>query len=86
MKWGIYLVCWIYTIRQVKHRFIYMSAMANAISPVPQGLSIKEKEALGWTDDSTLKTITEPREYKVKLSGTATGTDDCIGYKAGIRN
>lgn len=62
----------------------FMSAMANAISPVPQGLSIKEKEALGWTDDSTLKTITEPGEYKVKLSGTATGTDDCIGYKAGI--
>ena len=25
-----------------------------------------------------------PGEYKVKLSGTATGTDDCIGYKAGI--
>ena len=62
----------------------FMSAMANAISPVPQGLSIKEKEALGWTDHSTLKTITEPGEYKVKLSGTATGTDDCIGYKAGI--
>lgn len=62
----------------------YMSAMANAISPVPQGLSIKEKEALGWTDDITLKTITKPGEYKVKLSGTATGTDDCIGYKAGI--
>ena len=62
----------------------FMSAMANAISPVPQGLSIKEKEALGWTDHSTLKTITEPGKYKVKLSGTATGTDDCIGYKAGI--
>lgn len=62
----------------------FMSAMANAISPVPQGLSIKEKEALGWTDHSTLKTITEPGEYKVKLSGTTTGTDDCIGYKAGI--
>ena len=62
----------------------FMSAMANAISPVPQGISIKEKEALGWTDLSTLKTITEPGKYKVKLSGTATGTDDCIGYKAGI--
>ncbi len=62
----------------------FMSALANAISPVPQGLSIKEKEALGWTDDITLKTITKPGEYKVKLSGTATGTDDCIGYKAGI--
>ena len=62
----------------------FMSAMANAISPVPQGLSIKEKEALGWTDHSTLKTITEPGKYRVKLSGTATGTDDCIGYKAGI--
>lgn len=62
----------------------FMSAMANAISPVPQGLSIKEKEALGWTDPSTLKTIKEPGEYKVKLSSTATGPDDCIGYKAGI--
>lgn len=62
----------------------FMSAMANAISPVPQGLSIKEKEALGWTDHSTLKTITGPGEYKVNLSGTATGTGDCIGYKAGI--
>ena len=26
----------------------YMSAMSNAISPVPQEISIKEKEALGW--------------------------------------
>mgnify|MGYP000382201172 CR=1 FL=1 len=83
MKWGIYLVCWIYTIRQVNAGLFHV-CMANAISPVPQGLSIKEKEALGWTDHSTLKTITEPGEYKVKLSGTATGTDDCIGYKAGI--
>lgn len=31
------------------------------------------------------KDLTQNRvNIKVKLSGTATGTDDCIGYKAGI--
>ena len=64
----------------------FMSAMANAISPVPQGLSIKEKEALGWTDHSTLKTITEPGEYKVKLSGTLPVLTTVSDIKQAFRN
>lgn len=61
----------------------YLSAMANAISPVPQGLTIKEKEALGWTNGEMLKEITAPGQYQLKMSGIA-GTENCVGYKVDI--
>ena len=62
----------------------YLSAMANAISPVPQGLTIKEKEALGWTNGEMLKEITAPGQYQLKMSGIA-GTENCVGYKVDIQ-
>lgn len=61
----------------------FLSAMANAISPVPQGLTIKEKEALGWTNGEMLKEITAPGQYQLKMSGIA-GTENCVGYKVDI--
>ena len=61
----------------------YLSAMSNAISPVPQGLTIKEKEALGWTNNAMLKEIVEPGQYQLKMSGIA-GTENCVGYKVDI--
>ena len=62
----------------------FLSAMANAISPVPQGLTIKEKEALGWTNGEMLKEITAPGQYQLKMSGIA-GTENCVGYKVDIQ-
>lgn len=62
----------------------YLSAMANAISPVPQGLTIKEKETLGWTNGEMLKEITAPGQYQLKMSGIA-GTENCVGYKVDIQ-
>lgn len=61
----------------------YLSAMSNAISPVPQGLTIKEKEALGWTKGVMLKEIVAPGQYQLKMSGIA-GTESCVGYKVDI--
>lgn len=61
----------------------YLSAMSNAISPVPQGLTIKEKEALGWTNGVMLKEIVAPGQYQLKMSGIA-GTESCVGYKVDI--
>lgn len=63
----------------------YMSTMSNAISPVPQGISIKEKEALGWTDNHTLQEITQTGDYTLNVSGT-NGTQDCVGYKVELPN
>lgn len=63
----------------------YMSTMSNAISPVPQGISIKEKEALGWTDGHTLQEITQTGDYTLNVSGT-NGTQDCVGYKVELPN
>lgn len=61
----------------------YLSAMSNAISPVPQGLTIKEKEALGWTNGAMLKEIVASGQYQLKMSGIA-GTESCVGYKVDI--
>lgn len=61
----------------------YMSTMSNAISPVPQGISIKEKEALGWVDSYILQEITQTGDYTLSASGT-NGTQDCVGYKVNL--
>ena len=63
----------------------YMSTMSNAISPVPQGISIKEKEALGWVDSYILQEITQTGDYTLSASGT-NGTQDCVGYKVELPN
>ena len=61
----------------------YMSTMSNAISPVPQGISIKEKEALGWVDSYIIQEITQTGDYTLSASGT-NGTQDCVGYKVNL--
>ena len=63
----------------------YMSTMSNAISPVPQGISIKEKEALGWTDHHTLQEIKYTGDYTLRVNGT-NGMQDCVGYKVNLPN
>lgn len=53
----------------------YMSAMAKAISPIPQYISAKEREALGWLDEGNISIIQKAGEYKISLttSGLAEG-------------
>lgn len=43
-----------------------MSVMAKHISPVPQFMSLKEKEVLGWADENDIKTILSEGEYSLK--------------------
>ena len=62
----------------------YMSAMSNAISPVPQGITIKEKEALGWVDEKSLKTIEVDGPYTLKAAGISASESDIAGYKIAI--
>ena len=62
----------------------YMSAMSNAISPVPQGITIKEKEALGWVDEKSLKTIEADGQYTLKAAGISESESDIAGYKIAI--
>lgn len=60
----------------------YMSAMAKHLSPIPQGISLKEKEALGWVDDNSLVTLASDGSYKVNSSGE----NGVIGYKFNIKD
>ena len=60
-----------------------MSVMAKHMSPVPQFMSLKEKEALGWVDDGDVKTIAADGEYSLSALGTAK-LSDAVGYKLDI--
>ncbi len=62
----------------------YMSAMAKHLSPLPQFISLKEREAKGWITGDNLKTIKSKGEYTLKASGTF-GTSDIVGYKLNIK-
>ena len=61
----------------------FMSVMAKHISPVPQFMSLKEKEVLGWADENDIKTILSEGEYSLKALGTS-GMDNITGYKMDI--
>lgn len=60
----------------------YMSAMANAISIVPQYISTKEREALGWLNEDTVYTVLNEGTYSVKV--TANERNGIVGYKCFI--
>ena len=49
----------------------FMSVMAKHISPVPQFMSLKEKEVLGWADENDIKKILSEGEYSLKALGTS---------------
>ena len=61
----------------------FMSVMAKHISPVPQFMSLKEKEVLGWADENDIKTILSEGEFSLKALGTS-GMDNITGYKMDI--
>lgn len=58
----------------------FMSVMAKHMTEVPQFISIKEKEALGWTTPEGLVTIKTSGEYKLRAMGTNGGAS-AYGYK-----
>ena len=61
----------------------YMSAMAKHLSPIPQYISSKEREALNWLNDDQIKEITTPGRYKLKLVSDL-NNNDTIAYKINI--
>lgn len=61
----------------------YMSAMAKAISPVPQYISAKERESLGWLNAGNIKNITESGTYTIYATKSETQSD-VIAYKLNI--
>lgn len=57
----------------------FMSLMGKRLSPIPQNLSIKEKEALGWINDGQIQNINKTGEYI--LNSIKDDSDGVIGYK-----
>ena len=60
----------------------YLSAMAKHLSPVPQLISVKEKEALGWVNDGDVETIIADGQYNLRALGTS--GQGAVGYKFDI--
>lgn len=61
----------------------FMSVMGKPLSPVPQLISVKEQEALGWLGDENIPTLRADGEYVL----TALGSRDnsaIVGYKMDI--
>ena len=65
-------------------RVYYLSAMAKHISPIPQFISAKEREALGWIDSSQIRELNKNGTFKL----TAVGEDNnnLIAYKIKLKN
>lgn len=61
----------------------YMSAMAKAISPIPQYISAKEREVLGWLDSENVKTIYAGGEYTINVT-TSDSPSGVVCYKCDI--
>ena len=68
---------------QEKQPVYYMSVMAKHLSPVPQFISVKEQEALGWADAEQLPVLTADGTYSLSASGTQ-NDGAVIGYKMNI--
>ena len=58
----------------------YMSAMARAITPVPQFLTAKEREALGWLNANNVQPISTSGTYAIKVTKSQS-QEDVICYK-----
>lgn len=61
----------------------FMSAMAKAISPVPQYISAKEREALGWLDSNNIKTMHSAGQYTINVT-TSEVANNVICYKCDL--
>lgn len=73
---------------ETNSRVYYMSAMAKAISPVPQYISSKEREALGWIGDENVLKIRSSGTYSVNVTsdGVENGVICCkIELEGGLK-
>ncbi len=61
----------------------FMSAMAKHTSPVPQYISVKEREALGWLDENSLPVISQDGEYTLYAAGVDP-QNNIVGYKLNV--
>ena len=61
----------------------FMSVMGKPISPVPQLMSVKEQEALGWAGDENIPRLRTDGEYTLTALGCKDSTA-IIGYKMDI--
>lgn len=64
-------------------RVYYMSAMATAIGPIPQYISSKEREALGWLKAENISDITASGDYTV-YAASDTATENIICFKLSL--
>lgn len=63
----------------------YMSAMANALSPVPQFISAKERESLGWLGASNVQQITTAGQYTVNVTSSEIG-NGVVAFKCKLQS
>lgn len=63
----------------------YMSLMGKPISPLPQYLTCKEREALGWIDENMIKTINKNGIYSLSAVKSSK-QNEVIAYKAKLKN
>lgn len=68
---------------ETNSRVYYMSAMSNAISPIPQYISSKEREALGWLDKSNIAYIDSAGEYTVNVTSSQAASG-VVCYKINV--
>lgn len=63
----------------------YMSAMAKHMSPIPQYISSKEREALNWLSSNQIQKITKNGSYTLNVV-TDQNIDNVISYKVDLNN
>lgn len=61
----------------------FMSAMAKDIGPVPQFISAKEREAMGWLDENNIQLIGDAGTYTIKPT-SGLEENNIICYKLNI--
>lgn len=61
----------------------YMSLMGKHTSPIGQYISVKERESLGWLDDSRIKTLNGDGNYTIKQASKDLGV---VAYKKDMPN
>ena len=68
---------------QMHSRYIICPSWQKHLSPVPQFISVKEQEALGWAGAEQLPVLTADGTYSLSASGTQ-NAGAVIGYKMNI--
>lgn len=76
----------LYRSKDMSSKVYFMSAMAKHISPVPQYISSKERESLGWTEKDEIKTMYKNGEYTIHYVSDTYSNNDTICYKIDLGN